>query len=95
MSVKRFLITRLPSYLILVINRFKKNNFFLEKNPTIVNFPVQGLDMAAYCTPGMSQTTYDLVRCLLLYVIVLYMCLECVSDCVCMCVCVYVGMASL
>jgi hypothetical protein len=27
-------------YLILNIKRFTKNNFFTEKNPTIVNFPV-------------------------------------------------------
>jgi len=27
------------------IKRFSKNNFFKEKNPTIVNFPLKGLDM--------------------------------------------------
>lgn len=39
--MKRFEITRLPPYLILYIKRFTKNTFFVEKNPTIVNFPVK------------------------------------------------------
>lgn len=39
--LKRFEITRLPKFVILYIKRFTKNTFFLEKNPTIVNFPVK------------------------------------------------------
>lgn len=39
--MKRFEITQLPPYLILYIKRFTKNTFFIEKNPTIVNFPVK------------------------------------------------------
>lgn len=39
--MKRFEIVRLPDYIILCIKRFTKNTFFLEKNPTIVNFPVK------------------------------------------------------
>lgn len=39
--MKRFEITRLPQYIILYIKRFTKNTFFLEKNPTIVNFPIK------------------------------------------------------
>lgn len=35
----------LPKYVILYIKRFTKNNFFLEKNPTIVNFPVKNLEL--------------------------------------------------
>ncbi len=27
------------------MKRFTKNNFFLEKNPTIVNFPVKNLEL--------------------------------------------------
>ncbi|KOB64808.1 U4/U6.U5 tri-snRNP-associated protein 2, partial [Operophtera brumata] len=38
--LKRFEITQLPPYLILYIKRFTKNTFFVEKNPTVVNFPV-------------------------------------------------------
>lgn len=39
--MKRFEITRLPKFIILYIKRFTKNTFFLEKNPTIVNFPIK------------------------------------------------------
>lgn len=38
--LKRFQLTHLPPYLIFCIKRFTKNNFFVEKNPTIVNFPI-------------------------------------------------------
>ena len=38
---RRFRITRLPRYLALHYRRFTKNNFFIEKNPTLVNFPVK------------------------------------------------------
>lgn len=38
---KRFEITRLPKFVILYMKRFTKNTFFVEKNPTIVNFPVK------------------------------------------------------
>lgn len=44
---KRYKITRLPRYLVLHLNRFTKNNFFVEKNPTIVNFPLRDLDMVS------------------------------------------------
>ncbi|KAI9497757.1 hypothetical protein BDB00DRAFT_756381 [Zychaea mexicana] len=44
---KRYHITRLPQYLILHIKRFNKNNWTLEKNPTIVNFPIQNVDMSS------------------------------------------------
>lgn len=39
--LKRFEITRLPKFIILYIRRFTKNTFFVDKNPTIVNFPVK------------------------------------------------------
>ena len=31
----------MPNYLVLHVKRFTKNSFFIEKNPTIVNFPVK------------------------------------------------------
>lgn len=40
-TLKRFEITSLPPFIILYIKRFTKNTFFMEKNPTIVNFPVK------------------------------------------------------
>jgi len=39
--MKRFEITILPKFIILYIKRFTKNTFFIDKNPTIVNFPVK------------------------------------------------------
>jgi hypothetical protein len=43
-QVKRFKCQRLPPYIILHFKRFTKNFFVEEKNPTIVNFPLKGLD---------------------------------------------------
>ena len=42
---RRYRLTRLPRYLVLHMKRFQKNNFFIEKNPTIVNFPVKNLEL--------------------------------------------------
>ncbi|XVE87687.1 hypothetical protein DITRI_Ditri19aG0007600 [Diplodiscus trichospermus] len=44
----RYRVTRLPQYLILHMRRFTKNNFFREKNPTLVNFPVKNLELKDY-----------------------------------------------
>ncbi|KAJ8466054.1 hypothetical protein OPV22_028606 [Ensete ventricosum] len=44
----RYRVTRLPKYLILHMRRFTKNNFFIEKNPTLVNFPVKNLELKDY-----------------------------------------------
>ncbi|CAK9301107.1 unnamed protein product [Gordionus sp. m RMFG-2023] len=66
-TIKRFELTRLPPYLILCFKRFTKNTFYLEKNPTIVNFPIQDVEMAEYiCSDPAIQdanpdTTYDLI----------------------------------
>ena len=38
--------SRLPRYLIVHHKRFTKNNFFMEKNPTIVTFPVKNLQLS-------------------------------------------------
>ncbi|PNF30786.1 U4/U6.U5 tri-snRNP-associated protein 2 [Cryptotermes secundus] len=63
--MKRFEITELPPYLILYIKRFTKNTFFVEKNPTIVNFPVKNVDFGDILTQAVKEryacTTYDLV----------------------------------
>ncbi|VTZ70850.1 U4/U6.U5 tri-snRNP-associated protein 2, putative [Plasmodium chabaudi chabaudi] len=42
------IISKLPKYLIFTIQRFSKNNFFTEKNGTIVNFVIKNLDMKDY-----------------------------------------------
>eukprot|EP01135_Chromosphaera_perkinsii_P005279 Nk52_evm5s331 gene=Nk52_evmTU5s331 len=46
------LLQPLPGYLIFFFKRFEKNNFFTEKNPTIVNFPIQNLDLNEYLGLG-------------------------------------------
>ncbi len=45
---KQYRIKKLPRYLVLHLVRFTKNNFYLEKNPTIVTFPVRNLEMRDY-----------------------------------------------
>lgn len=52
-QVRRFKCQRLPRYIILHFRRFTKNMFVEEKNPTIVNFPLRGLDFRD-CTLAVS-----------------------------------------
>jgi len=42
---KQFKLMSVPNYLIVHVKRFSENNFFKEKNPTIVNFPLTNLDL--------------------------------------------------
>jgi len=64
-EIKRYTLRRLPPYVMFVIKRFRNNNFFVEKNPTIVTFPLKGLDLRDYihpdCQPANPETKYDLV----------------------------------
>ena len=41
----RYALTHLPRYLIIHYQRFTDNAFFTEKNPTLVTFPLKGLDL--------------------------------------------------
>jgi U4/U6.U5 tri-snRNP-associated protein 2 len=63
--IKRFELIRLPEYLIVAYSRFEKNRFFVEKNPTIVNFPISNVDLFdCLAEDARSQhkfTTYDLI----------------------------------
>lgn len=52
---RKFRITRMPKYLMLHMKRFTKNNFFVEKNPTIVNFPIKNLDLGAVIPPDEKK----------------------------------------
>ncbi|EIN14399.1 cysteine proteinase [Punctularia strigosozonata HHB-11173 SS5] len=62
-QLQRFKCLRLPQYIILHYKRFTKNNFVEEKNPTIVNFPLRGLDFGEYLNAPSSHppTMYDLL----------------------------------
>ncbi|XP_047163087.1 U4/U6.U5 tri-snRNP-associated protein 2-like [Vigna umbellata] len=63
----KYRVTRLPKYMILHMRRFTKNNFFVEKNPTLVNFPVKNLELKDYIplpTPKENEklrSKYDLI----------------------------------
>jgi U4/U6.U5 tri-snRNP-associated protein 2 len=48
---RRYKLKTLPNYLILHLSRFKRNGYFVEKNPTIVMFPVKNFDLSAYVFP--------------------------------------------
>jgi len=62
---KRYHIKQLPKFMILVFRRFKHNNFFTEKNRTIVTFPLKNLEWKDYVSPsglrGGAVTKFDLV----------------------------------
>ena len=49
---------RLPKFLVLCLKRFKKNNFTVEKNSTIVNFPLRSLDMRNYVDDAKLKMPY-------------------------------------
>jgi len=62
---RRYKLKTLPNYLILHLRRFKRNGFFVEKNPTIVMFPVKNFDLSSYVFPegGRREVpTEDQVR---------------------------------
>eukprot|EP00096_Caligus_rogercresseyi_P015416 TRINITY_DN7853_c0_g1_i2.p1 TRINITY_DN7853_c0_g1~~TRINITY_DN7853_c0_g1_i2.p1 ORF type:complete len:498 (+),score=163.45 TRINITY_DN7853_c0_g1_i2:218-1711(+) len=65
--LKRFEITRLPPFLILYIKRFTKNTFYVEKNHTIVNFPIKSIEFGDLLSPELKEKleegkgTYDLL----------------------------------
>nr|BAO65810.1 ubiquitin specific peptidase 39 [Ciliophrys infusionum] len=45
---KRYSLLELPPFIIFHLSRFTKNNFYMEKNPTIVTFPVKNLELREY-----------------------------------------------
>mmetsp|Transcript_30284 Transcript_30284/g.84643 ORF Transcript_30284/g.84643 Transcript_30284/m.84643 type:complete len:392 (+) Transcript_30284:458-1633(+) len=61
---RQMIIRDLPQYLILHIRRFAKNNWFVEKNHTIVHFPVQNLEMKDFVDDqgnAIQGTKYNLL----------------------------------
>ncbi|KAF8665323.1 hypothetical protein AX16_000343 [Volvariella volvacea WC 439] len=62
-QLRRYKCQQLPRYLILHYKRFTKNAFVEEKNPTIINFPLRGLDLRDYIDnpPSDLSTVYDLI----------------------------------
>ncbi|GAA6056058.1 hypothetical protein JCM3770_007004 [Rhodotorula araucariae] len=56
--LRRWKITRLPPFLVVYYKRFTSNRFLEEKNPTIVNFPLRGVDMSDYVDPAAPVSAY-------------------------------------
>ncbi|KAH6916648.1 ubiquitin C-terminal hydrolase Ubp10 [Coprinopsis sp. MPI-PUGE-AT-0042] len=61
--LRRYKCQKLPPYIILHYKRFTKNQFVEEKNSTIVNYPLRGLDFRDYidAPPSNEPTLYDLI----------------------------------
>lgn len=59
-SRRKYKILKLPKYLILHYKRFKNNQWFVEKNHTLVNFPLKNLDMKPYLAQAEPPTQDDL-----------------------------------
>jgi len=64
-SRRRYVITKLPKFLVFHFARFSKNNFTAEKNPTIVHIPVKDLELKdQFALEGVAAreaTKYDLL----------------------------------
>ena len=64
-SRRRYVITKLPKFLVFHFARFSKNNFTAEKNPTIVHIPVKDLELKdQFALEGIASqeaTKYDLL----------------------------------
>ena len=58
----KYVIKQLPRYLFLHVKRFSKNNFFKEKNQSIVNFPIRGLDLTDLVMCPDANATNDTLR---------------------------------
>ena len=74
MTRSKYAVTKIPDFLIVWAKRFTKNNFFREKNNTIVTFPVKNLELSDHIplpvgsqnqpspgSAGASASKYDLV----------------------------------
>ncbi|KAL4067353.1 hypothetical protein V8B97DRAFT_1873861 [Scleroderma yunnanense] len=62
-QLRRYKCQRFPPYIILHYKRFTKNMFVEEKNPTIVTFPLRGVDFREYldAPPTRPPAVYDLI----------------------------------
>ncbi|PRQ36976.1 hypothetical protein RchiOBHm_Chr4g0397461 [Rosa chinensis] len=63
----RYRVTRLPQCLILNMHRFIKNKFFekVEKNPTLVDFPVRNLELRDCMPLPWPEEIGRLVLCMI------------------------------
>ncbi|KAK6588741.1 hypothetical protein RS030_2300 [Cryptosporidium xiaoi] len=65
-STNSFLIWKLPCYLIIHIARFNRSTLNIEKNKTLVSFPLVDFDLSAYLHPDAIKinphTKYNLIN---------------------------------
>jgi ubiquitin carboxyl-terminal hydrolase 4/11/15 len=59
-GTKQMTVWRLPNILILHLKRFKQTGGYLKKLETVVQFPVEGLDMEEYLVGPKTPALYDL-----------------------------------
>ena len=59
-TLRKFKLTRLPPYIILYMKRFTKNTFYVEKNPTIVNFPIKAVEFGGDLLTEEAKKRYFL-----------------------------------
>jgi Ubiquitin carboxyl-terminal hydrolase len=59
---RRYRIKYLPNYLLLPMSRFTKNNFFAEKNRTIITFPVKNLELKHLMKLPSDSTMNDIIK---------------------------------
>ena len=58
---KKFSIFYVPKLLIICIKRFSKSGYGYDKNNTLIDFPIENLDMGKYiCGPDKEYSKYDL-----------------------------------
>lgn len=57
--LRRYKLTKLPPFIIMHIKRFTSNNFVEEKNPTIVTFPLRGVDVQEFVDKPAAATESD------------------------------------
>ena len=58
---KKFSIFYVPKLLIICLKRFAKSGYGYSKDDTLINFPIENLDMGKYiCGPDKNYSKYDL-----------------------------------
>ena len=58
---RTFRLLRVPPFLLLHVRRFQRNQFVLEKDPTIVNFPMKGMRLGEVVPVTQGAGRYDLI----------------------------------
>ncbi|KAJ1667480.1 U4 U6.U5 tri-snRNP-associated protein [Coemansia sp. RSA 1813] len=67
-EARQYCLLKLPQYIICHVKRFSRNDFSIEKNPTVVNFSIRNVPFgellpknAQEQLPSASSATYDLI----------------------------------